>query len=91
MVVEISNCIIIHDVTVLGGGGQEFCDNNKNVSAIKNYDDATGGREVKKCPKLRDAIYGQLPNSDSQRCKNNGLPTTNLNILKINYKGLNSF
>ncbi len=31
MVVE-----IIHDVTVLGGGGQEFCD------------DATGGREVKK-------------------------------------------
>ena len=46
--------IVRNDVTVLGRGGQGFCDNSTKALVIKRM--ATGER-VKKCPKLRDVIY----------------------------------
>ena len=47
----------INDVTVLGGGGQGFCDNSSKSLVIKRV--TIGGGGVRNCPKLRDVIYGR--------------------------------
>ena len=47
----------INDVTVIGGGGQVFCDDSTNALLIRRV--TMGGRSVKNCPKLRDVIHGR--------------------------------
>ena len=56
----------INDVTVIGGGGQYFCDGSTKAFSNKKRDEGEGG--VKNCPKLRDNIYGR-PILSYRRCK----------------------
>ena len=48
----------INDVTVSGGRGQRFCDDNTMALLIKSV--TVGGRGFKNCPKFCDVIYGLL-------------------------------
>jgi hypothetical protein len=47
----------INDFTVLGGGGQGFCDKSTKALVIENFTRGRGG--VEKCSKLRDVRYGR--------------------------------
>jgi hypothetical protein len=47
----------INDATVVGGRGQLFCYNIIMASVIKSV--TLDGVGVKKCPKLRDVVYGR--------------------------------
>ncbi len=60
LIVFFTSGLSINDVTVLGGGGQRFCDNITKASVKKSL--TMGGRGlggVKNCAKFHDVIYGQ--------------------------------